>query len=37
MKRTAEERLWAKVNRTETCWLWTGGKSTKGYGQSLQL
>jgi hypothetical protein len=21
---TVEERFWAKVNKTETCWLWTG-------------
>jgi len=26
-----EERLWAKVRKTETCWLWTGGKA-RGYG-----
>jgi len=26
------ERFWAKVNKTETCWLWTGSKTTKGYG-----
>ena len=26
-----EERFWAKVNRTETCWLWTGTLSN-GYG-----
>ena len=27
-----EERFWAKVQKTETCWLWTGGKSLDGYG-----
>lgn len=26
------ERFWAKVNKTETCWLWTGAKIGKGYG-----
>jgi hypothetical protein len=26
------ERFWNKVNKTETCWLWTGGKNQKGYG-----
>ena len=26
------ERFWAKVNKTETCWLWTGGKRPFGYG-----
>lgn len=25
------ERFWPKVNKTETCWLWTGATST-GYG-----
>jgi hypothetical protein len=27
-----EERFWAKVNRTETCWLWSGATDTCGYG-----
>ncbi len=29
------ERFWAKVNKTETCWLWTGSHSrvNLGYGQ----
>lgn len=31
MRPTAEERFLAKVNKTETCWLWTGGLS-HGYG-----
>lgn len=26
-----EERFWKYVNKTETCWLWTGGM-TKRYG-----
>lgn len=26
------ERFWAKVQKTETCWLWTAGATTKGYG-----
>ena len=26
------ERFWSKVNKTEGCWLWTGGKNY-GYGQ----
>lgn len=30
--RSLEERFWEKVNKTETCWLWTA--STKhGYGR----
>ena len=28
---TFEERVWLKVNKTETCWLWTGSASG-GYG-----
>lgn len=26
------ERFWAKVEKTEACWLWTGSKSPTGYG-----
>lgn len=26
------ERFWSHVNKTETCWLWTGGTIGKGYG-----
>ena len=26
------ERFWSKVNKTETCWLWTAGKNNNGYG-----
>ena len=25
-------RFWAKVQQTETCWLWTASKRNKGYG-----
>lgn len=34
MKLSAEtiERFWAKVCRTETCWLWTGSRMKHGYG-----
>jgi len=31
MRKTFEEAFWSKVNKTETCWLWTGAK-TAGYG-----
>jgi HNH endonuclease len=32
MSNTLHQRFWPKVNKTETCWLWTA--STKnGYGQ----
>lgn len=29
---SVEERFWAKVKKTDTCWLWTGS-CTAGYGQ----
>lgn len=25
-------RFWAKVNKTDSCWLWTGATNSKGYG-----
>lgn len=27
-----EQRFWSKVNKTETCWLWTGASHQAGYG-----
>lgn len=27
-----EDRFWAKVEKTETCWIWTNGVNTSGYG-----
>ncbi len=30
--KTAEERFWDKVERTETCWFWRGACNEKGYG-----
>jgi len=27
-----EIRFWSKVNRTQTCWLWTGRLDVDGYG-----
>ncbi len=27
-----EQRFWAKVHKTETCWLWTGSLNADGYG-----
>ena len=29
---TTEERFWRRVEKTKTCWLWVGGKSSNGYG-----
>lgn len=30
--RPLADRLWAKVNKTLTCWFWIGSKSKSGYG-----
>jgi len=27
-----EERFWAKVDKTGSCWTWTAGKFSEGYG-----
>jgi hypothetical protein len=27
-----EQRFWSKVNKTDTCWLWTGSLNDRGYG-----
>ena len=31
-KKTEEQRFWEKVQKTDSCWLWTGSKRNKGYG-----
>ena len=31
-KRPIKDRFWEKVELTPSCWIWTGGKSAKGYG-----
>jgi hypothetical protein len=28
----AEDRFWAKVQKTDSCWVWIGGASKRGYG-----
>ncbi len=34
MKRqTLAERFWPRVEKTDGCWLWKGGKFPNGYGQ----
>jgi len=30
--KTREELFWAKVNKTEDCWLWTASTDQHGYG-----
>lgn len=30
---TTSERFWSKVEKTDTCWLWTAAKNTDGYGR----
>lgn len=35
--RTPEERFWSFVNKTETCWLWTGGGAKGGKGNGYGL
>src|SRR3974390_1834498 len=30
-----ELRFWAKVHKTDECWLWTASVNQKGYGQFL--
>lgn len=30
--RPVDERFWSKVNKTETCWLWTAALDRHGYG-----
>jgi HNH endonuclease len=29
---TVEDRFWAKVDKSNDCWNWTGAKNRKGYG-----
>jgi hypothetical protein len=30
---TTEERFWAKVVKTDGCWIWTSARNHKGYGR----
>jgi hypothetical protein len=30
--RSTPEKFWARVNKTDGCWLWTAGKFKAGYG-----
>jgi hypothetical protein len=29
---TIEQRFWSRVEKTDGCWLWTGGRGSAGYG-----
>jgi hypothetical protein len=31
-RRPLQDRFWEKVEKTETCWLWTAAKNDQGYG-----
>lgn len=33
MRKTVVDRFWDKVNKTDTCWEWTGKISRTGYGE----
>jgi len=33
MRKSAEERFWDKVEKTETCWNWMGAPMSTGYGR----
>ena len=32
-RQAPEDRFWANVNKTDTCWLWFGNKNSDGYGR----
>ena len=32
----AIRNFWSKINKTDTCWLWQGAISSKGYGRMRQ-
>lgn len=32
-RESLEKRFWARVNRTDSCWLWRGPFAKNGYGQ----
>ena len=32
---TYEQRFWEKVQKTDSCWLWIGGKTDGGYGMFI--
>lgn len=34
---TEEERFWSHVDKSGECWLWTGGRTSTGYGHYRHL
>jgi len=34
--RSFEERFWDKVQKTKSCWLWTGHRNRNGYGCGIR-
>lgn len=32
LKHPPDPRFWAKVQKTDSCWLWTGARMPRGYG-----
>ena len=34
MKGSLEARFWGKVNKTDSCWIWTGYINHDGYGRT---
>lgn len=32
-RRTTAEKFWARVLKTDTCWVWQGGTDENGYGR----
>jgi len=30
--RSLTDKFWSRVQKTDTCWLWTGGATRQGYG-----
>src|SRR4051812_24697905 len=28
-----ESRIWDRIAKTDSCWIWTGGLDSKGYGR----
>lgn len=35
-RETHEQKFWRRVDKSGECWLWTGAKTTQGYGAAVQ-